>query len=172
MDRRSDDEARRVLDALRRIVRALRLSSLGGEAKTGLGAAKLFVLQRLAEQASGSLTDLARRTLTDPSSVSVVVRGLVERGFVARRASPDDARRVELSLTAAGRAALRRAPPPAQAKLVGALGRLPPSELRSLRRGLETVVSTMGADLDPAPMFFEDRGAPKGRKSPRSRKRR
>src|SRR5207302_6438951 len=74
-------------------------------------AAQLFVLQQL-RSAGGALTpgELAERTLTHQSSVSVVARRLMDGGLVKRRWSPADGRRVELSLTPAGRAAVRRRP--------------------------------------------------------------
>ena len=104
-------DARAVLDAIRRIVRLLRQSARAAERRTGMSAAQLFVFQQL-RSAGGALTpgELAERTLTHQSSVSVVARRLVDGGLVKRQRSPADGRRVELSLTPAGRAAVRRRP--------------------------------------------------------------
>src|SRR5213595_876038 len=66
-------EHREVLDAVRRIVRWLRVSSRAAERDVGLSAAQLFVLSRLNDEAAMSLNDLAQRTLTHQSSASVVV---------------------------------------------------------------------------------------------------
>jgi MarR family transcriptional regulator, organic hydroperoxide resistance regulator len=49
------------------------------------------------------LSDLAGHTSTEPSTLSRVVDGLLQRGLVARQRSEDDARAVALSLTDAGR---------------------------------------------------------------------
>src|SRR6516165_4152555 len=96
---RRAESVRAVMDSLRRIVRGLRLSARDAERSAGISGAQLFVLQSLAEERASSLNDLADRTLTDQSSVSVVVKRLTDRKLVARKAAADDARRIELSLT-------------------------------------------------------------------------
>jgi DNA-binding MarR family transcriptional regulator len=149
-----------VLDALRRIVRELRLSAREAERSAGISGAQLFVLQALASGPVASLNDLADRTLTDQSSVSVVVRRLADQKLVSRRVSPDDARRVELSLTSAGQRLLARCPEPTQARLLAALRRMAPAELTALSRGLAALVREMGIDDTEARMFFEEPATP------------
>src|SRR4051812_25495008 len=120
-----DSGAREILDSIRRLVRALRESSSAAEKAVGLSGAQLFVLQKLGDGRPLSVNELAERTLTHQSSVSVVVRKLCDQGLVARKPSPRDGRRVELTLTARGRRLLERAPGAAQDRLIEALGRLP-----------------------------------------------
>ena len=132
-----------VIDSVRAIVRTLRVSGRAAEQSVGLHGAQLFVLQKLAEEPAQSLAELASRTLTDPSSVSVVVSRLVARRLVSRSVSPDDGRRVIIALTAAGRATLRRAPEAAQAQLMEAAERLPRRELLALAAGLRKLVSKL-----------------------------
>jgi len=143
------------LNSLRRIVRAIRVSSHAAEESLRISGAQLFVLQQLAAHPGASLGELAELTLTHQSSVSVVVSRLVARRLVTRRASDADGRRLELSLTATGRALLARAPELAQARLLHALRALPARELRLVARTLEQVAGAM--DLEPGPpgMFFE-----------------
>jgi DNA-binding MarR family transcriptional regulator len=147
---------RPILDALRRVVRELRLSARDAERDAGISGAQLFVLQTLAQQKASSLSDLAARTVTDQSSVSVVVGRLVDRKLVTRRPSRDDARRVELSVTPAGRRLLARCPEPTQARLLEALGHMGTAELESLRRGLAALVREMGIEDEVPRMFFEE----------------
>jgi DNA-binding MarR family transcriptional regulator len=144
------------LDSLRRLVRALRVSTRAVERSVGVSSAQLFVLQRLLEAPGSSLAELARLTLTDASSVSVVVSRLVARGLVARTVDERDRRRAALSVTTAGRALARRAPEPAQARLVAALSSLPRAQLAAVTRGLGAIVRAMGVDGEPATMFFEE----------------
>src|SRR5690348_13047106 len=99
----SGDEIRDVLDSFRRIVRLLRLSSREAEREVGLSGAQLFVLQKLSEAKMLSVNDLAERTHTHQSSVSVVAQTLVDKGLVARARAADDARRLELTLTPAAK---------------------------------------------------------------------
>ncbi len=153
---RVGDDVRAVLDALRHIVRALRIASRAAEKRVGLSGAQLFALHKLADGRTLSLGELAARTLTHQSSISVVVQRLVERGLVRRQASRADGRRTEVTITSAGRARLRRAPQAAQDDLIAAVEHLQTAERRALVRTLTKLVSALGA-VDRVPtMFFED----------------
>lgn len=153
------------MDALRRVVRDLRLSARDAERSAGISGAQLFVLQALAEQPADSLNELAERTLTDQSSVSVVVKRLTDRKLVARKPSPVDARRIQLSLTASGRRLLARCPEPTQARLVESLRRISPSELSSLTDGLAALLREMGIEHAAAAMFFDEESPPRARRA-------
>jgi DNA-binding MarR family transcriptional regulator len=85
-----------------------------------------------------------------------VVARLVERGLAERHASAEDARRAEVAITSAGRALLRKAPVPAQERLIASIAGLPDAERRALAASLTAVVAAMGADDGEATMFFED----------------
>jgi DNA-binding MarR family transcriptional regulator len=147
------------VDALRRIVQLLRDSSRAVERELGVSGAQLFVLQHLADAPASSLNELAERTYTHQSSVSVVVSRLVERRLVARAPSAADGRRLELSITPAGRALLKRAPEAAPARVLKALEELPRRDLRAMTRALERVVGGMGGTKEPPEMFFEGAGS-------------
>ncbi len=144
------------LDAIRRIIRVLRLSSRQVERELGIGSAQLFVLQQLSAAPARSINELAERTYTHQSSVSVVVRRLVEQGLVTRRPSVGDRRRRELRLTEAGRRLAARAPVPGQVRLIAGLRALPSGRLRTLGRLLDQVVFEMGAADEPAAMLFTE----------------
>jgi DNA-binding MarR family transcriptional regulator len=155
---------RDVLDAVRRIVHALRESSRLAEKHVGLTGAQLFVLQQLDEAASLSVNELAARTHTHQSSVSAVVARLVERGLVTRSRSSKDGRSVELSLAASGRRIVARAPDLAQARLVTAIESLAPARRRQLASALGELAGAVdAADRAPA-MFFEDTSRRKGKR--------
>jgi len=143
-----------VLDAIRRIVRALRESSRATERAVGIGAAQLFVLHRLAAAPGLSLNELAARTFTHQSSVSVVVSRLVDRGLVTRARGGDDGRRISISATAAGRALLARA-------RLALLGAGPRRQLADL---LGRLVELMALPDKSPPMFFETAPADRQKK--------
>jgi DNA-binding MarR family transcriptional regulator len=164
-DRRVHPYLSGTLDAIRRIIRVLRLSSRSAEREFGIGSAQLFVLQQLATAPARSVNELAERTYTHQSSVSIVVRRLVEQGLVARRRATDDRRRRELKLTEAGRRLVARAPVPSQVHLINALRTLPLSQLRTLERLLGRVVYTMGASDEPPAMLFTETVTPEWRES-------
>jgi MarR family transcriptional regulator, lower aerobic nicotinate degradation pathway regulator len=162
----ADEAVTRAVAALRRIVRAVRLSARRAERELGLSGAQLFVLQQLGASPVHSLNELAERTRTHQSSVSVVVRRLVARGLVTRTRATDDTRRVELGLSKAGRTLLRQYPPVAQLQLIGAIAGMPPAQRRNLALGLELVVRRMGLAASPASMMYIDHD-PDGRRSGR-----
>src|SRR5947208_1296712 len=134
------DDVRRALDAIRQIVRVLRLSAARAERESGLSGAQLFVLQKLGDGRTISVNELAERTHTHQSSVSVVVQRLVQRRLVRRVCSSTDGRRAELTITSAGLQKLRRAPAVAQDQLIVSLAALSRTDRQRLARLLEQVV--------------------------------
>lgn len=149
--------ARQIMDQFRRIVHALR-SSHRAAGNLNLTGAQLFVLSVLADSDRPmSVTEIAERTQTDQSTVSVVVSRLVDRGMVSRKQNADDGRRVELTLTARGRALQKKAPTTiGQKRLLESLGRLSPRDARTLLRFLDRIVADMQIADEPAQMFFSD----------------
>lgn len=156
-------EAAAAMDALRQLVRALRLSDTDVQRRAGVTGAQLFVLQQLHERSAASLGELAERTHTHQSSASVVVRRLVEQGLVRREADPADRRRRHLALTAAGRRVVRDAPLTAQARIVAAFRALPVPTRRTLAGGLQRWVDAAGLGRTRAAFFFEDDDMTAGR---------
>jgi DNA-binding MarR family transcriptional regulator len=146
----------RSMNAVRSIVRALRINTRAIELKMGISLAQLFVLQQLDERPAESLNELADRTATHQSSVSVVVRRLVERGLVSRTASTADKRRIEIAVTPAGRALLANAPPTVSSQLVAALSRMSRSDRDQLGSLLDRWVREATIDLASPPMIGED----------------
>mgnify|MGYP003693778817 CR=1 FL=1 len=126
----SSPHAREVLDAIRRIVQALRESSRAAEKRVGLSSAQLFVLQTLAESPGLSLNELAERTRTHQSSVSAVVShgcrrsGSSRRNHRSRRCAPRGDPVVGPRTRTAGAAR----PAAAQERLVATVDAMPPAE--------------------------------------------
>jgi DNA-binding MarR family transcriptional regulator len=141
---------------MRRIVRALGISARTAERSIGITGAQLFVLRVLDAHPAQSLNELARLTFTHQSTVSVVVDRLVGRGFVTRSRSEADGRRVVLALTAAGRRALRHAPPPTQMRLIKAINSLPSARSREFAKTLKAVVDTMDVAGGATGLPFDD----------------
>src|SRR5690348_6251575 len=115
-----------VMNGIRAIVRALRLNTRAIERQLGISLAQLWVLQILKERPADSLNELALATATHQSSVSVVVRRLVDASLVTRATASEDKRRVRIELTEAGRSLLERAPKTVQVELMGGLQRMAP----------------------------------------------
>ena len=144
------------MNAVRSIVRALRVSSRMIEGRMGISGAQLFVLQQLAERPAHSLNELADRTATHQSSVSVVVRRLVDHGYVSRTTADVDRRRVELALTDKGRSVLAGAPTTVQIKLLRGARTLTAEDRRSLATLLGSWVRASGIEDPAPPLLGED----------------
>jgi DNA-binding MarR family transcriptional regulator len=160
-------DVRVALDALRRIVQALRLDARDDASGVRLSSAQVFALRQLREHPGASINELAALTFTHQSSVSVVVQRLVARGFVARLPASHDRRRHSFSLTAAGRRLLRRVPPAVQDRLIASIAALPPARRRVVVRALEALARSVApkAAARHPPMFFEDAGRARTRSS-------
>jgi DNA-binding MarR family transcriptional regulator len=152
-------DSQRILDSIRRLVRLLRLADRAAQNELGLSGAQLFVLQELGKTPSLSLNELAERTRTDQSSVSVVVTRLVDSGLVARDRDSRDARRLVLTLTKAGLAAVRRSSPAAQERIIEIVEKMSAAERKRFAESFETLVDELGAEKGVAQMLFEDDGS-------------
>jgi DNA-binding MarR family transcriptional regulator len=146
----------RSMDAIRAVVRSQRLNTRAIEQKIGISLAQLYVLQQVAERPAESLNDLAERTSTHQSSVSVVVRRLVDRGLVSRRSSTIDKRRVQIAATPAGHALLRGAPRTIQLRLITALDSLTADDRHQLAELLEHWLGAAGISYSSPPMMGEE----------------
>ncbi len=161
---KQSDEAlvRAAMDALRRIVRSLRLAAGDVERNLGISVAQLFVLEQLADGRPRSVNEIAAQTLTDPSTVSGVMRHLIDAKLVHRAVSQADGRRAEVSLTARGAELLARAPDAPQAALLEALAALPQRRRRALAAGLVELARRLGGG--PPSLFFEEEEQPARRR--------
>lgn len=148
----------RSMNAIRSVVRALRINTRAIESKMGMSLAQLFVLQQLSERSANSLNELAERTATHQSSVSVVVRRLVESGYVSRTTSPLDRRRLEIDVTPKGRQLLVDAPTTVQTELVNALRSMSEHSQTTLADLLEQWLRAAKVDIATPPMLGEEEG--------------
>jgi DNA-binding MarR family transcriptional regulator len=151
----TDPATRRIMDALRRIVRGLSASARGG-GNAGVTGAQLFVLRQVAAAPGLTVGELAARTLTGQSTVSEVVTKLVDARLVARATSPQDARQVRLTLTARGRRTIAGLEPTAQERLANGLGTLSAARRAALADALDVWLAASGLEGEAPTMFFEE----------------
>lgn len=143
-----------VLNGVRRLERGLRLAARDVERSTRMSSAQLFVLEQLSRKPAASIGELASRTMTDRSSVSVVVDRLAAAKLVSRVQSTGDRRRAEVRITKAGREVLQRAPLPPAHQLVSGLKRMRPAAVRQLGETLQQLNVELG--FSDARMLFEE----------------
>ena len=143
------------MDAIRRIVRALRTAQAESRAIRGASMAQLFVLREVDKAGVITIGELAERTATAQSSVSAVVARLSSRGLIVRGTSTDDRRRAAITLSDDGRTALASAPETIQERLLAAFRRFPPDRQRVIAEGMDEWISAAGLGLVAPAMFFE-----------------
>jgi DNA-binding MarR family transcriptional regulator len=150
------EDAKAILNRVRQLVRALRAFDKKAQARFGVGAAQMFILHVLQQEAELSMNELAERTATDQSSASLAVARLVDEGYVSRTPSDQDRRQVRLSLTPRGRALVRRSPPVAQEQIMNSIAEMSARERAQLVTLLDKLMSGMGVAGERAPMLFQD----------------
>lgn len=148
--------AQLILDSLRRIVQALRQSSAQAEKAAGLTAAQVFVLKQIRANPGLSVNELAALTCTHQSTMSEVAGRLEGRGLIIRRKSEKDGRRVELSLSADGEAALGSGFETAQERLLRAIAQLPEPATAQLANGLSALIEAAGLTGPPPALFLDE----------------
>ena len=163
--RRNLAEAHSVLNSFRCLVKSLRVADRAGLKEHGLGASQVYVLHELERDSPLSINELAERTATDQSTVSVVVAKLIAKGLVVRERSEKDARRLELTLTARGHRVVRELPPPIQHSIIEGVQRLAPARAKELAASLQEICDVLGIREAHPPMLFADEPKP-ARKRP------
>jgi len=129
--------------ALRAAYLALHRRTDGALARHGITADQFVLLAALARGDAVTQRDLARRTASDPNTVRAMLLLLEDRGLVARRRHPTDARARTVTLTPKGRRtyeALWAAGEPVREEMMTSLG---PGEVESLLGLLRTVTRAM-----------------------------
>lgn len=146
------------LNGVRRLVAGLQSSARAIEARTGITNAQLFLLQIVAQRDALSMGELAEAAGAQQSTTSLIVGRLTRAGLLSRHQTPEDRRRISLSLTPRGRRLLLDAPTPPTARLIEALRTLSPATLRHLVTSLQALDEAMGMREVEAGMLFEAPG--------------
>ncbi|MHB1261176.1 MAG: MarR family winged helix-turn-helix transcriptional regulator [Thermoplasmatota archaeon] len=106
------------------------------ESNSGLTVAQFRCLKMVQRNTDVSLGDLADANGVSAPAMSKLVDGLVEAGLLERRASTDDRRRIELTVTAAGKRKLDTVGDRLKGRLAAQLSTLAADELAALERAL------------------------------------
>ena len=128
----------------RMIVNAAKRHFKWVETQCGINGAQLWVLWEIGQAPGLRVTELAEAMAMHQSTVSNLIDKLTRAKLITRQRDRVDQRVVTLSLTATGKALLKRAPKPARGRLPEALFALPGAALASLDRLLEQVLDKMG----------------------------
>ena len=107
---------------------------------TGMQRIVIRLIGRYPEIAAGRLAELVH---VHPSTLTGVLRRLVDRGFAARERDPQDARRTKFSLLPPGQAIDATQAGTVEAAVRRALARLPPESIDAARTVLAAVAEEL-----------------------------
>ena len=135
-----DDELRQGLQQLIRLSRILEPHSGAG---THASLSEVMALGELADVEDMSQHELARLLGLEKSTVSRLVAGLVDRGWVSRERNPDNRRIYRLQLTHDGQVAARQIGKQLRAQHTQLLSGLTPAERQGLAIGLAGIARVL-----------------------------
>lgn len=152
----------RILESLRRIMRAVDLYSRELSARHSLTGPQLLCLREIERKGEIPLGALASALSLSPATVTGIVDRLEQKELVLRRRRKSDRRSVAVDLTRQGRAIVRRAPTPLQETFSRRLAALPASKRNQISDVLQQIVTMMEPDsLDSA--RSDDKALPESR---------
>lgn len=102
------------------------------------------IIRTLADVDWIDMLDLSRRCCIHPASLSRIIPRLDEKGIVRRRQSPDDARRVTVSLTKKGRATFDILSFESEVLYADLATELGAARLEELHRCLDALIDILG----------------------------
>ena len=149
------NRSKEVLVSIRKIIRAIDLRSKRLMSEAGITGPQLLVLQAVSQcETPPSLGEIAKRVSLSQATVTSIMGRLEAKGLALRAKGAVDRRRVEVTLTEAGREAMERAPSPLQESFVEEFEGLKEWEQHLLLSSLERVADMMGArDIEAAPVL-------------------
>jgi DNA-binding MarR family transcriptional regulator len=149
-----DNRAQTALVALRQILRATESNVRSLAAFSGLTASQLLTLQLLKKQGETLAGELARAAQLRQATMSALLDKLQARGFIRRRRSQADKRRVWVSITREGEEMLKGAPDLLQEVFLERFNKLPDWEQAFLIAALERISSLLDAEeIDASPLL-------------------
>jgi len=144
-----------IMQSLRRIFKAIQDYSHEVSGKFGITGPQLWALKTLFQNESLSLTDLSERMYLHPSTITGVIDRLEKKGYVKRNRDKVDRRVIYVQLTDEGKRLAKRAPNPAQGKMIYGLKGLKKGELNLIYDSVQKLVGIMEAQNVKVTFFFD-----------------
>lgn len=149
---REGSTERRILTAIRRIIRAVDLYSRRLMEKYGLTGPQLATLREIARRGSIRAGAAAGALRVSQPTMTGILERLERNGLVTRTRNGRDRRAVDVGITEAGRRILQTAPPLLEDRLREKLAALPEAERSSVLAVLQHVAAMLDAEgLDASP---------------------
>jgi len=144
----------RVLEALRRIIRAVDLHSRKLLAQYKITSPQLVCLLSVNEHEPVTPSAIARHIHLSPSTVIGILDRLEAKGLIRRERDLKDRRLVHVSITEGGKALVGSAPSPLQDTFTEAMSQRPEAEQEAIADALDRIVEMMEVGhIDAAPIL-------------------
>lgn len=149
-----DEAAKNIVQDLRVVVRTIQAHSRWVEKQCGVSGVQLWAMWELFASPGQKVSELSKALSIHQSTASNMLDKLEEKSLIRRDRSGPDQRVVHLYLTNKGSSLLSEAPRPAQGAVQDALKSMSDEELKSLKTGLDALISHMtvseeGAEMKP-----------------------
>lgn len=143
-----------ILQALRRIIRAVDIHSRALASRYGVTGPQLVCLTTLCDSGAMTSAELSRRIFVSASTITGIIDRLEKNGLVERKRDEIDRRRVLLHPTGEGFKLAYRAPSLLQDELMRKVRELPQEQQDRISQSLQQIVDLMEArSLDASPIL-------------------
>lgn len=116
---------------------------------------QLWALKTISQNESLSLSDLSERMYLHPSTITGVIDRLERKGYVTRSRDKVDRRVIYVQLSGEGKRLAKRAPNPAQGRMIYGLKNLKKRELDLIYESVQRLVEIMEVKNVKVTFFFD-----------------
>ncbi|MFT4823028.1 MAG: DNA-binding MarR family transcriptional regulator [Halioglobus sp.] len=149
-----EERLEQVLVSLRRVIRATDLHSKHLAKVSGLTAPQILLLQAIRKLEGVTVGQLAKEVSLSQATVTSILDRLEKKGYIARKRSTVDKRKVHVQLTQQGIKALNDAPQPLHTEFSNQFNVLQEWEQTMIIAALMRVASMMDAEhIDASPVL-------------------
>ncbi len=143
-----------VLIAIRRIIQRIDLHSKRLVKQFGLTGPQLIILREIQQAGEITASDISKAISVSQATVTGILDRLEKRGYLVRKKSDRDRRRVLVKITSAGEHLLAAAPPLMQESFTTQFAKLQTWEQHMILSALHRLVTLMDAkQIDAAPLL-------------------
>lgn len=150
-----NDAITEIMQSLRRIFKSIQDYSQEVSNKFGVTGPQLWALKTISKNEKLSLGELSKKMYLHPSTITGVVDRLEKKGYVVRDRGQQDRRVIKVQLTPEGKRLVRKAPNPAQGKMIYGLRRLGKGKLKLIYDSIQELVEIMEAQNVKVTFFFD-----------------
>ena len=144
-----------IMQSLRRIFKAIQDYSHEVSKNYGITGPQLWAIKTVSLNGKLSLGDLGNRMYLQPSTITGLIDVLEKKGYLARVRDREDRRVVKVQLTPKGQRLAKKAPNPAQGKMIYGLTKLKRRELNLIFNSIQKLVEIMEAQNIKVTFFFD-----------------